>query len=442
VTGSGLTRWAPAAAVGAAFVASAGHLFWLVNRHAVDVPFHDQWDFLGPEFDGRGLWAGFWFQHGPHRQGLGALVMAALHQLTGWNLRVDALAGVIIVALATGLLLAATARLTGRLTAFDAAIPLMLLSVHAYDLYLGTVNLAHGPLPALLVAAFVLALQLPPGSARLGSLLAINALAVFTGFGLCLGAVTPLVLGLELWRARALPAQRPALLWALAAALGTLGLFAIGYKNQPAAECFRFPDDQPSNYPLFMGRMMATAMGSLGARGLRPIMGLALLALLAGAFCWALWRVVRSKSDSRTAMAALSLTGFGLVFAGLTAVGRVCFGLEAAEASRYVIYCQLGFVGVYLLARDAAGNRRLRWALLSAAVVFLGVKEVYSAGDWRQAAPWYESIKRGWVACYLEREDAAGCNAIAGYPIHPSPDAAELPRKLAFLKSNRLSLFR
>src|ERR1700726_3731631 len=60
--------------VSIAFVLYAGRMFRLISRYAVNVFFSDQWDFNNTTlFARQSLWGMFYAQHGPHRQGLGAL---------------------------------------------------------------------------------------------------------------------------------------------------------------------------------------------------------------------------------------------------------------------------------------------------------------------------------------------------------------------------------
>src|SRR3972149_747925 len=80
--------WLPMG-VGAVTLFLAFRLFRFIDHYAVDVLFWDQWAFWGGLFDGSDPWALWRWQHGPHRQGLGGLVVAATAWLTGWNVRAE-----------------------------------------------------------------------------------------------------------------------------------------------------------------------------------------------------------------------------------------------------------------------------------------------------------------------------------------------------------------
>ena len=86
----------------AALAALAIRLLLYVRRFAVDILYRDQWDFLEPLFRGAGPWAMFDLQHGPHRQGLGGLLLAWVLPASGWSLRVEAVVSALILVAAHG----------------------------------------------------------------------------------------------------------------------------------------------------------------------------------------------------------------------------------------------------------------------------------------------------------------------------------------------------
>jgi len=109
------------------FVLCLIRLAGFVQTNAVNVLCEDEWDFLQPLFDGRGPWSCFFWQHGPHRQGLGGLVDWCIFNATAWDVRAEAWAAVVVLSLATIAAIALAARLRGYLSWSDAAYPLLLL---------------------------------------------------------------------------------------------------------------------------------------------------------------------------------------------------------------------------------------------------------------------------------------------------------------------------
>src|ERR1700738_904668 len=91
----------PRLLVSIAFVFYAVRIFRLISRYAVNVFFSDQWDFnTATLFQRHSLWQMFDWQHGPHRQGLGALFERMVDPLFGWNSRTESfvVGGVIVTA--------------------------------------------------------------------------------------------------------------------------------------------------------------------------------------------------------------------------------------------------------------------------------------------------------------------------------------------------------
>ena len=103
-------------AVAAVFILGLIRLIGFVQDNAVDLLFEDQWAFLTPMFKGEGPWASFEYQHGPHRLGLGGLIEWYLYHATGWDVRADAWAAIVVLAVAAftaGLIALLLARVRG-----------------------------------------------------------------------------------------------------------------------------------------------------------------------------------------------------------------------------------------------------------------------------------------------------------------------------------------
>src|SRR5713101_806490 len=110
--------------VGLVFFLYAARLFRLISRYAVNIFFSDQWDFNNATlFQKHSIWQMFAWQHGPHRQGLGALFEKLVDPLFRWNSRTESfvVGGVIVAAAICALFL--KKRLYGPFSITDIAIP-------------------------------------------------------------------------------------------------------------------------------------------------------------------------------------------------------------------------------------------------------------------------------------------------------------------------------
>jgi len=423
-------------------IALAYRFFALINTYAVNVLFSDQWDIYDPLFREQGFWALFSQQHGPHRQGLGAIVIAIVAGLTHWNSRADAFTvGVIII----GAMLAALylkRRLFGRWILADAIIPLIFLTTTQYESLVITPNPAHGALPLLLVLLSALGWSVRHSLARYTAVVVLNFLLIFTGFGLFMGLITPLLLALDTFQQ---VRNRQGNAWvlplaALAVALTSIYAFSIGYVFEPAIACFHFPYQRPWEYPWFVGLMLARFLGvSYGpSMALASILGCALLILMLGVLTYHLLMLVRSgMRDRGISMSIMLLIGYSLVFCANTAIGRICAGFDSSQSSRYMTLLIPAFFGLYLHILTLR-RAPVRYATLALFAALLLPLPAHTSVD-MQVTRGFTVGKQRWEACYLKIENIERCDREAGFLIYPA--SPELKARLAYLKQHHLNLF-
>ncbi|MBM4254166.1 MAG: hypothetical protein FJ146_19550, partial [Deltaproteobacteria bacterium] len=119
--------------VGLLTLALTLRLLHFVDRYTVNMLFRDQFDFLQSFFDGANMWTRFAWQHGPHRQGLGAILLTVIYDLSNWNTRVEGwvTAGILILTCLMALWL--KYRITRAIVWGDAVIPLIFLTLFQYE---------------------------------------------------------------------------------------------------------------------------------------------------------------------------------------------------------------------------------------------------------------------------------------------------------------------
>ena len=426
--------------ISAVLVLMAIRLGDFVNRHAVNIVYWDQWDFLQGLFDGTDAWSLFRWQHGPQRQGLGNLIIAVLYPATGWNGRVDPAAAAVVMLLSTVAGLWLVKRVCGPLRPWDAVVPLIFLTTSSAETYVVATNLAHGPLPALLLTAYALALTIPSHATRCGTLVALNFLAVNTGFTLFLGGITLLLLSLLMRAPRVSTRDRVIYGAGIAASAGTLLLFFHGFVPLSATACFQFPHPRPWEYVPYTGFVLARPFGFLaGDSAGQLLVGTAVAIGIAGFVTYAAIRVVQTRGDSPFWAATFSLTGFVLLFAASTAVGRVCLEFVSANASRYIPYMLPGMLALYLAIRKTAATSPVAYALLPVFLVACIAKERDETS--KNEAETYFKYKQRWRECYLATHDIVACDFFSGHPVYPSPELTDLQHKLDWLEQHRYSLF-
>lgn len=435
--------------VSVAFVFYAVRMFRLISRYAVNIFFGDQWDFNnGTLFYKHTLWQIFTWQHGPHRQGLGGLFEKMVDPLFGWNSRTESfvVGGVIVVAALCAMWL--RRRLYGNFSLFDIVIPAILFIPGQWATWFSVVNFAHGPFPLLLILLYCLAWSSNTPAVKFPLILFINFVTIYTGFGLFIGVLTPILLALDYWAST--PESRLSktyFITFLLASVASLGSFFIGYKNRPAVDCFSFQPLSPLSYLNFVALMFANFFGlkhlTLPTRVMGTMILAAILVSLA-AFIWLMWRHRSSKlaqDDRNRALIIVCLSAFTLLFCVNTAYGRMCGGLNTASASRYLIYLEPAILGFYffLLSLRQGAVRRF---LLSGFLMAVVAASFYLD---RGGMGFSKNVKQGWKTCYLQTENIEQCNKVVGFPIYSNSlqqtQRTHLREKLEYLKKTKQNLY-
>lgn len=150
--------------------------------------------------------------------------------------------------------------------------------------------------------------------------------------------------------------------------------------------------------------------------------------------------ILRGKTGKQTTFRQIFivLTAFTLLFSLNLAIGRVCLGLGAATAHRYIPYMTPGFFALYLFAvtRDTVPTK----LILTCMVCFFIT--TFSIGNHNRI--YAQRLCRGkqkWKQEYLRHANILFANKASGFKIHPDPFAAHLNEKLNYLKKHQLNLY-
>jgi len=425
-----------------AVVAVLGMRFFLViSRYSVNVFYLDQWEYLTPFFRHQPTVGElFFWQNGPHREGIGLLADKFLYPLTHWNARVDAfvVGGTIFFAMLLALLL--KRKLYGRLSYSDMAIPVTFLTLQQYEAVIVTPNPAYSGFPLLMVMLYCLALLGRNRLLRYSLILTLNFLLIFTGFGFFMGVVTIGVLLVECcwsWHQTSLSFGQATAALTIAAA--SLASFFLHYTFWPAVDCFEIPHRHLLQYPRFTALMFSAFVvpRPLHLSSWLTLLGVTILLVVLGIFCWHLMRVVKDRRQDADLVGAV-LLGYSLLFAANAAIGRLCLGLGAAFGSRYSTLLIPAFLAVYfyLLSRSWHGRRDFVLALWVLMLLSAAVRK-----PWEEIRR-YSNGKRDWADCYVRTENIPYCDQSAvDFSLHTPFEEIGLKEKLDYLKQHRLNLF-
>lgn len=421
----------------------SARLLWMIARNEVNLLYYDEWD-LYRKFipHPRTSWLElFLYQPGPHRQGIGYILMQWIAAGSHWNTRAMSFAVATFTIASALLALAIKRRLLGPLACSDAIIPLLFLAPIQYEIFLGAANLPTTSLPIFFVMFYALAWTLQKTGWRYVSILSLNFLLIYCGYGFFIGIVTLLLVGFDL--ARSLRDGRdsgPAVI-AMLVALASLASFFVGYRFMPAADCFRFPYHPFVHYFWFVALMFANLLRLKGHGLLPTIVGLILLAIAAWIFVRNLRPAWRDDSPHKFRYVMLALTGFSLLYAANAAVGRVCFGVEYGQSSRYAPYLFPVFLAFYFALLELQSPPR-RNVIITIYVIALTVAAIFLAPRDRRTIAYYRDGKTGWKACYLRLQDPVACTQQTRFDIYPNPAAIQIRRELDYMQRNHLNLFR
>lgn len=436
-----IRRAGPYLAVLTVGIACAVRLIYLADRYSVNIFFGDQWQFNeATVFQTHSLIEIFRWQHGPHRQGMGGVLSKLLEPFIRWNSRYEAFGIVAIICVSAVLALWLKQRLFGRISYSDIAIPLLFLTPIQYQVFLEIPNPSHGPLPLLLIVSYCLCWTIQSVRWRLTGLLLVNLLLIYTGFGLLMGFITPILVAIEyLW----LRTDRLCHLSAFAIAALSMASFFIGYRYWPAVDCFSPSLRNPFYYLLFIGFMLSTFVGIFVRQALVPaiLTGLLLLGVFAVSVPLLLNRFYREKQTNfQLNMVIFALLVYSSLFAFATAYGRVCIGLSQAQESRYSTYLILAFFGLYL-GSVSAKLRFERAVFVSIVLVFATLSSLKVRESQYQAMTWLHDHKLAWKECYMALHDITRCDLETGVSIYNSPEPPDLQSKLNVLEAKHWNLY-
>ncbi len=426
--------------VAGAFIVSVIRLAGLVQACAVNLLYQDQWDLMRPLFANEGPWTCFRWQHGPHRQGLGGVINWYLYGATGWDVRAEAWAAVVILILAALAAIVLAARLRGALKWTDAVFPLLLINPVHWETILLTPNLAHSILPVLLVFLLAHAWISRSWAVRVAGVGALNLFCLFTGFGFC-AFVASLTLTALLGR-RAGPDENRGLQWIAAFALVAMVAFGWHYRWEPAVPGWRFPVPNWWDYPRFLTLMFSSLVGWRAVSWATVLVGSVLLLSVSGACAWSASGLWRRPAQAPTQVIWL-LTATSLIYCAFTAIGRLPVNLEAAFMWRYLTLMIPAVCGLVLHAEHGTvrmGNG-FRGAFAMAAVAL-------SLVIWANFVPerYAAVIARGklkWIERYQATHELAVANAQADFSVYVrDPEAAVIGERLRWLEARHLSFFK
>ncbi len=414
--------------------------YWIICKYSVNLFFFDEWDIYSPLFGTWHWWQIFISQHGPHREGVGVVIVSKLLTLTRWDSRVQALSIGTAIVLAMFLAMYVKLRIFGPLELSDLIIPITFLGLGQWEVLLGGPGPSPQAFPLLLLFAYCLSWIAGNVLARNAFVLICNFLLIFTGYGIFISGITMVLLALDLYQNAKRHDRRGAAVATLSLGLSVASFasFFYHYHFDPAAGCYHFPYRNPAAYPIFAALMYSRFLGIKHGLIFASLIGLGAIGVVGALFVKHATRISwKDSSGDRQSLLIVVLAGYSLTYSAAAAVGRICLGLENARASRYLTLLIPAFLGIYFSTLTIQSKQKrmtlaaLLFVLLLSSVIQRNHKEIES----------FSAFKTAWKDCYLAREDIKLCDYETGFQLYPCPECIHMQEKMEFLKQNRLNLY-
>jgi hypothetical protein len=413
--------------------------YWVISKYSVNLFFFDEWDIYAPLFEHAHWWRIFFAQHGPHREGVGVVVVSWLLRLTHWNSRVQAFAIGMAIVLAMVFAIGLKLRVFGRLIISDAIIPAIFLGLGQWEVLVSSPGPSAQAFPLLLIMAYCLAWLQQRLLSRYVLAIVINFLLIYTGYGIFIAGITLALLALDCHHCVRAGDVRGATASVLAGtiAAASLASFFYHYVFNPAADCYHFPYHDPAAYPWFVGLMFARFLGIKHGLLFGSVVGISAVVLVALVVIDHAWLLSKHGPQPRASLLIFILTGYTLIYASAAAIGRVCLGIQAAQSSRNMTLLIPAFLGIYfhLLAKTRDRMRTFFLGLIFVIALPLAIQRYHKELES------FSAMKHDWKQCYLEQEDIQFCDQATNFQIYPWPENIRLKEKLVYLKQNALNLY-
>ena len=417
------------------FVLLAAKQLLFINKYTVNMLYWDQWDFYNPLFNNETLWQAFTHQHGPHRQGIGFILTEFLAKESGWNTRWDAFGISFCLIFSAFIAISILLKSSINNAFYLVLVPLAFFTPHSWEMLVGPSNISHGAMPVLLIMLYCLTLFSGKPLSRWFCLLSINFCCVFTGFGLFIGLITPLLAILELIQSIKLRRIHYTAITTISFVLSIL-TWALFFKD------YKFADTAPSGPSTFYSKIKFTALllshfyGASHASYISLFLGYALVIVFTYIIALSTFKLIKNNVIETPFVSVIfCLSVYTLFYCAGTAYGRAgSTDLNAWSAPRYVT---LLIPGVFALILFFTGwIRSTIWSIILCLSLSIGM--FHLASYEKDGIEYFSNGRKAWKDIYLKTGDALKADKISNFQVYP---ANVLDYKLNYLKKNKLNLF-
>lgn len=424
----------------------SANLFVKINRFAVNILFSDQWDTYQPTFNNENLWRIFTAQIGQLRLGIGGLFSDFIARATDWNTRAESFAIGFSMVLISIFAVYLKYRLFRKLSLWDLIIPFVCLSVGKLDVPILVPFPSHSTMPILLLILYAVCLTFEQSAIRIGLLSVINFLAIFTGWGLFVGFVTPFLL-IYFFRHNRKTGNKNDFVWIASAFVFSILSLVFYFKDYivySGVECFTLPHYPLTDYWKFLSLMLSNSIGFGCGRKiyLSFFLGTMVFIAFVSTGILNLWKVLRrgETGDRNINLVILVLLAFSGLFIATATIGRTCLGECNATAGRYQTLLIPAWLAVYF-AFSLMTENKIRVFAGFLLVVFCFIFPQSRDKTYQVSAEINRDIKNNWKACYLATENAEECDRKVGTSIFAPLPSVKANDRFEYLRQRKLNFY-
>ena len=396
-----------------------------IKADSFNLVFSDQVDLFAGYYADPNFLSLFMQQHGPHRQGLGALLMYPVLKISQWNLTYLSYLTLLLMTLSS--IFFSVAMLRRTITLVNLSVVGLVLSFGSLELITVTPNISHSVLPIFYTSVIVfISIQFGTLSHKHNYIvLALSILSLFTGFGIIL-FITYLAIDLIGYFFDKVILHKKINLnyfflkyFFIVLAISTF-FYDYNFSKADAEGC---SPSALTNLWSVLEYSFAVASNPLGGAWFGKY------SILVGFFTVMLYSVVGVKAaysyfmeSDGLSYAVIFLILGSLFFILNASIGRHCLGIDSAFASRYFLFSSLGLIGVLISSAFWKGKLFLGFYTTLAIFVFITQATIVYMQPLKMSQYFFNQ-KRNFVECVESGLSVSDCNAI--YSIYP-PDSSKL----------------
>jgi hypothetical protein len=362
-------------------VSPAVVLITLLFRFGLDAPLIDEWSFVDTvvhAFTHQLTFNELYQQHNDHRLFFPRIVIAGLAVLTGWNIRAEQMANVVVAAIGLAGLLYLARRGANRpldrfATFLAATLSILVFSLNQWENWLWGMQICI----FLNVAATIWGLALTGTESmswpRLGAVLSCGTIATFSfASGL---AFWPLILAIMAVR---IVRYKTRMTWfhfsaAVAWSSAVITAYFSGFRTTPSH--IEFVERHPVTAARCFFTYLATPVASFAGSAWPPrdnlyiwLAGFVGIVLLTAAF----FRLWHCRPDRDRLIAVAAIAAYAVSSAALTTIGRADMGVSAIFASRYITISSVFWLALMILMSDIYTSAE-GWCVAGAKIIAAAV---------------------------------------------------------------------